>query len=104
MDIKTDADFARFLGIKPQTLSSWYSRNTFDIELLYTKCGDINANWLLTGKGNMLKNQDISINNKENNGAIIGNNHGKISIKRKNYHPKSCYINVKYRICKKKLI
>lgn len=35
----------------------------------------------------MLKNQDISINNKENNGAIIGNNHGKISIKKEKLSP-----------------
>ena len=56
--LKSDASFARFLKIKPQTLSSWYSRNTFDIDLLYSKCGDIDANWLLTGKGLMLKTED----------------------------------------------
>lgn len=54
-NFKTDSDFAKFLGIKPQTLSSWYSRNMFDIELLYSKCVDINANWLLTGEGSMFK-------------------------------------------------
>lgn len=52
---KSDAEFARFLGVKPQTLASWYSRNTFDIDLLYSKCVDIDANWLLTGQGEMLK-------------------------------------------------
>lgn len=52
---KTDAEFARFLDVKPQTLSSWYRRNTFDIDLLYAKCIDIDGNWLLTGKGPMLK-------------------------------------------------
>lgn len=55
-NIKSDAEFARFLDIKPQTLSSWYSRNTFDIELLYAKCVDISADFLLTGKGEILKN------------------------------------------------
>jgi len=34
---KKDSEFARFLGIKPQTLASWHSRNTFDIDLLYAK-------------------------------------------------------------------
>lgn len=53
--IDRDADFARFLGIKPQTLASWYSRNTFDIHLLYAKCKDISGDWLLTGSGEMLK-------------------------------------------------
>ncbi len=63
LGIKKDAEFARFLGIKPQTLSSWYSRNTFDIELLYAKCEFLNAEWLLTGKGDMVKsyNQEPNI-------------------------------------------
>lgn len=49
------AEFARILGIKPQTLSTWLVRNTCDIELIYSKCEGINPEWLLTGKGNMLK-------------------------------------------------
>lgn len=51
----SDAEFARFLEIKPQTLSSWYSRNTFDIELLYAKCVDINPEYFFTGKDPFLK-------------------------------------------------
>lgn len=53
--LKSDAEFARFLGIKPQTLSSWYSRNTFDIDLLYSKCELIDGNFLLTGEGDIFK-------------------------------------------------
>ena len=60
---KKDAEFARFLDIKPQTLASWHSRNTFDIELLYAKCELIDGNFLLSGKGNVLRNASIS--NKE---------------------------------------
>lgn len=52
---KKDSDFARYLGIKPQTLASWYSRKTFDIDILYSKCNDISADYLLTGKGEMLR-------------------------------------------------
>ena len=48
-------DFARYLGIKPTTLSMWYKRNTFDIELLFKKCDFLNPEWLLTGKGPMLR-------------------------------------------------
>lgn len=59
--LKNDAEFARFLDIKPQTLSSWYSRNTFDIELLYSKCVDVDGNFLLTGKGVVSKNEIKSI-------------------------------------------
>lgn len=52
-NFKNDAAFAKYLGVKPQTLHSWRDRNTFDIQLLYAKCEDINANWLLTGKGSI---------------------------------------------------
>ncbi len=47
--------FANKLGISPQGLSSWYSRNTFDIELIYAKCEGVSAQWLLTGQGDMLR-------------------------------------------------
>jgi DNA-directed RNA polymerase subunit M/transcription elongation factor TFIIS len=53
---RKDADFARYLGITPQTLSNWKSRGTFDIHIVYTKCLFINPHWLITGDGQMLKN------------------------------------------------
>lgn len=52
------ADFAKKLGITPQTISAWLARNTFDIELIFTKCEDIDANWLLTGDGDMLRRKE----------------------------------------------
>jgi len=52
---KTNKEFADFLGIAPTTLSSWYSRSTIDYNLIYSKCVDIDANWLLTGEGEMLR-------------------------------------------------
>jgi len=52
---KSDTDFAEYLGISVQTLSSWNSRNTFNIDLLYAKCVNIDGNFLLTGKGNIEK-------------------------------------------------
>ncbi len=77
----SDAEFARFLEIKPQTLASWHSRNTFDIELLYAKCEDLNPEWLLTGKGKMLK-EVMSITQKGkgnvNNGHNIQGNKNRI--------------------------
>ncbi len=58
LGLKNDAEFARFLEIKPNTLSNWYSRNTIDYNKIITKCERIDANWLLTGKGNMLKDEN----------------------------------------------
>lgn len=60
-NFKKEFEFAEFLGIKPQTLSSWYKRNTFDIELIYSKCVEINPDWLLTGKGEMLRNNENKV-------------------------------------------
>jgi len=55
---KSDTKFADFLGITPQVLSNWKSRKTFDVELIYTKCLIFNSEWLLTGKGEMLKDME----------------------------------------------
>ena len=57
LNLKSDTELANFLGIKPQVLSNWRARNTFDTELIYTKCVDIDANWLLTGEGEMLRSE-----------------------------------------------
>lgn len=56
--LKSNAKLASFLGIPPTTLSSWYSRNTFDLDLIYEKCVEINLNWLLTGEGEMLRSEE----------------------------------------------
>lgn len=55
---KKDVDFANFLGVSSQTLTNWSARNNFDTELIYTKCVEINPEWLLTGKGSMLKQKE----------------------------------------------
>ncbi|MDM1048026.1 LexA family transcriptional regulator [Sphingobacterium hotanense] len=53
-NFKSDAEFARFLEIKPSTLANWYARNSIDYDRLFSKCEGINANWLLSGEGPML--------------------------------------------------
>lgn len=58
------AKFAAKLGIKPQALSMWFSRDSFDAELVYTKCESISAEWLLShGMGEMLKTNNPAIKN-----------------------------------------
>lgn len=54
------AQFANMLGIKPQTINSWETRNTYDMELLFAKCERINAAWLFTGEGSMISDQSDS--------------------------------------------
>ena len=49
------SEFARMIGISPQAISTWISRNTFDLDVIYSKCVNISPEWLLTGKGPMLK-------------------------------------------------
>ena len=58
LGIKTDSEFAEFLGVKQPTVSTWRKRNTIDYDLIITKCNDIDANWLLTGEGEMLKSDN----------------------------------------------
>ncbi|HIW87777.1 MAG TPA: helix-turn-helix domain-containing protein [Candidatus Onthomorpha intestinigallinarum] len=49
--------FAKILGVKAQTINTWLSRNTYDTELIFAKCDNINASWLLSGEGNMLRSE-----------------------------------------------
>jgi phage repressor protein C with HTH and peptisase S24 domain len=53
--LNKDIDFASLLGISSQVLSNWKKRNTFDAELIYTKCVNVNPEWLLTGNGEMFR-------------------------------------------------
>ena len=53
------AQFAKRLGISPQALSMWFTRNSFDAELLYTKCEGLSGDWLLSGDGEMFKTSQI---------------------------------------------
>lgn len=70
------AAFARMLGISPQTLNSWYSRNIFDAALIYSRCEGLSAEWLLTGEGEMLEKKDsVSVTQE-----VKRDNYGKMNI------------------------
>lgn len=47
--------FAKHIGVSPQCISSWLARNTFDLEVIYSKCEGISPEWLISGEGEMLK-------------------------------------------------
>jgi hypothetical protein len=53
--LPTDAQLSHFLGVKPNTISTWKARNSIDIDIVFAKCEDLNMDWLLTGKGAMLR-------------------------------------------------
>lgn len=59
---KSDADFARYIGISPQNLSNWYARQSFDENLLLVKFTNINKQWLLTGEGSILNDEINAVN------------------------------------------
>ena len=48
-------EFARMVGVSPQAINTWISRNTFDIDIVYAKCVNVSPDWLLTGNGPMFK-------------------------------------------------
>ena len=56
------SQFAKMLGITPQTINTWISRNTFNAELICAKCEGVSANWLLTGCGSMINEQEREVN------------------------------------------
>lgn len=51
--------FAGMIGVSPQGLSTWISRDTFDTERIYSKCVGVSPHWLLTGEGPMLENDNV---------------------------------------------
>lgn len=72
LGFKSDADFASFLGISPQTLSSWRSRNMYNIDILYAKCVDINPEFLISGRGELLRKSSIKNQNSVVSPAHFG--------------------------------
>ena len=61
------AKFATKLGMKPQSISMWLTRDSFDAELIFKTCEGISASWLLTnGEGEMLS-ANINNNSQEYN-------------------------------------
>lgn len=67
------AQFAAKVGIKPQALSMWLSRNSFDAEAIYASCEGVSAKWLLScgEAGDMIENsQDVNISSEINEELI----------------------------------
>lgn len=59
--VSTDTELADFLGINKSTLSNWKTRGTIDYDLVFSKCENINYDWLLTGNGDMIRQSDTQL-------------------------------------------
>lgn len=55
LELSSDNALADTLGVSKTTLSNWKSRNSLDFPLVFSLCEQISLDWLLTGKGKMLK-------------------------------------------------
>ena len=55
LELSSDNAPADTLGVSKTTLSNWKSRNSLDFPLVFSLCEHISLDWLLTGKGKMLK-------------------------------------------------
>ncbi len=57
----TDGNKARFaakIGVKPQTINTWLVRDTFDVDAIYSNCEGVSGDYLLSGEGNILKDEN----------------------------------------------
>ena len=59
------ARFASAVGISPQALSHWFTRDTFDAEAIYKAFEDVSGEWLLAGNGEMLRSDLLLVNQSE---------------------------------------
>lgn len=55
LEINSDSALAERLKVTKGTLSNWKARNSLDFEKVFSVCDLISVDWLLTGKGEMLK-------------------------------------------------
>ena len=53
LGIKKDVELAEFLGVSQHVVSMWKKRNNANLKLILEKCNHLDAEWLLTGKGEM---------------------------------------------------
>lgn len=62
--LKTDAEVAEFLDLKPSTLSMQKNRGRLNLQRIIRKCSDLNKNWLLDGHGKMKKEDMKTVKNR----------------------------------------
>lgn len=63
-NLEKKIDLANFLDIPANTLSNWYTRNTFDLDVVYTKCVGMDFNWLFNGSDSNCSRKLDFLNNQ----------------------------------------
>ena len=72
---KKDIELAGFLGVSPNTITTWKGRNSIDFELIFAKCENLNYDWLLTGEGEMFRNStNQNVQNTQNTRILSNGN------------------------------
>lgn len=59
LGLDTDTQFAEYLGTTQSNIATWRKRNTINYDLIIAKCPNIDANWLITSQGEMLRKISI---------------------------------------------
>lgn len=47
--MRTDSDLAEYLGVNASTIANWRARNSVNLELIISKCDDLDLNMILRG-------------------------------------------------------
>lgn len=56
LGFESNSELAEHFGVSTSRIINWLNRETFNAEIVFTKCEKwINPAWLLSGKGNMVK-------------------------------------------------
>jgi bacteriophage CI repressor helix-turn-helix domain len=61
IDYYSDGNKRRFadkLGVSPQLINTWISRDTLNYDLIFAKCEYLSPLWLLSGEGAMITSGD----------------------------------------------
>ncbi|MBQ8100528.1 MAG: helix-turn-helix domain-containing protein [Paludibacteraceae bacterium] len=65
---------ADFLGESPQNIDSWRKRDSVNIKKILKAFPEINANWLITGEGEILRRPTSFGGNAQGDGAMNHSN------------------------------
>jgi len=63
LNITSDVDLSKILGVRTSTISTWKARNSLDYDLIFANCKGVDLNWLITGES--------LPNNSQNANSII---------------------------------